>query len=48
VDRAHILFVDAYCWSLVLCNTQLVDNKERVNSLVCIALYLLEHMNNHI
>jgi hypothetical protein len=30
------------------CNTQLVDNKKRVNSLVCIALYLLEHMNNHI
>jgi hypothetical protein len=30
------------------CNTQLVDNKTRVNLLICIALYLLEHMNNHI
>jgi hypothetical protein len=31
-----------------ICNTQFVNNNKRVNSLICIVLYLIEHVNNHI
>jgi hypothetical protein len=30
-----------------ICNTQVVNDK-RINSLVCFALYILEHRNGHI
>jgi hypothetical protein len=29
-------------------NTQFVKNKKRIDLLICFALYLLEHVNNHI
>jgi hypothetical protein len=31
----------------VMCNTQIVTNKRRVDLIIYFALYLLEHVNNH-